>query len=318
MGNVFTDVQVSRKITKKNLKRYYKMVDSSIEAIILVNQKGECVYVNQPYCQMMGAKSKDSIIHTNAGDFSPPTQKHLNMESLPAAILMVKTTLESKTGTHDFDWYHIDCNKNEFLSHVWTSSIDLMGEFVVQAIVRKLSLINDPYSTKRPPPKLHNQKIDFSSEESLSSKHSSDNLLHIVNIEQLELEHQHCNTIEQAKDLVRDFDNLNLEQKIIPLLNQAQDIFKNYIKIQNEQILFMMKNDPSKFSFSSNQSNQSNNNQSNNNNNNNQSNQKKLENINFKPLFQDHQKETSQKLQKEMNRIMRNEQQFARDSSNMI
>jgi PAS domain S-box-containing protein len=118
----------------ENEIKYRTLFETANDAILLFTE-GSWVDCNEGALKVFGC-TRDQIIGSNPGRFSPPTQPDGRSSEGEAMKLI---TLAFTEGPQSFEWVHCRADGSTFAAEVNLNRVDLGGKPYIQAIVRDVS-----------------------------------------------------------------------------------------------------------------------------------------------------------------------------------
>ncbi|MGA3060633.1 MAG: PAS domain S-box protein [Candidatus Bathyarchaeia archaeon] len=120
---------------KESQKKYQITFDSSMDALMLLDEKGffDC---NKATLELFGCGSLKEFAKLHPADLSPPTQPDGTL-SMYAAVSHIKKALQ--TGSDHFFWIHKRTDDTTFPADVLLTRMPLKGREVLQATVRDIT-----------------------------------------------------------------------------------------------------------------------------------------------------------------------------------
>lgn len=124
-----------KNIMKNYEERYRKLFESTIDAVMLMNDTGffDC---NDAALKIFGISDKKHFIGLKPEEISPQNQPN-NINSKELVEHHIKETYQK--GFKKFEWIHKRQNGEEFPAEVWLTAFRLKGRNVIQATVRDMT-----------------------------------------------------------------------------------------------------------------------------------------------------------------------------------
>ncbi len=130
-----TEQRESENARQEYEKRYRKLFEFSIDAVILMDENG-FIDCNNAALKLFGFTNKTDFLHLYLADISPSTQEN-NKSSRKIAETYIRQTF--KDGCMKFKWVYKKNNGKTFPTEVWLSSLKLDGKSLIQGTIREIA-----------------------------------------------------------------------------------------------------------------------------------------------------------------------------------
>ncbi|KAJ5072210.1 hypothetical protein M0811_09590 [Anaeramoeba ignava] len=233
---------VSKKISKKGNKKYFKSIQESKEAVLIIDHLTLINQVNPSFIKLSGYPNDTQIIGKRISEISAAQQPHLGLRSDLAVLSVLKKILNSVSGTYQTPWFfkfpHQE--KTEIIYTVWITLFSLNNKQFAQLILRKNETTTEKTAKKedhQPSPVIslldtHSGTTTDSTED--EDTQEADKRFEEQNQEEPEeVLNQHIELIQQKLELVKDPAN---QEKIRNHLKEVFDSMFDAFHYKNEQI----------------------------------------------------------------------------------
>ncbi len=131
-----TEIKHTKAILEESEKKYRKLFESSMDAIILLDLKKGYLDCNQAALKLFGIKSKEKLSSLTPSALSPEYQPDGTLSS-DKAEKMIEKALDS--GSNFFEWTHKRLDGKIFIANVLATRTEIEGRVVLQGSIRDIS-----------------------------------------------------------------------------------------------------------------------------------------------------------------------------------
>ncbi|MCP4118628.1 MAG: PAS domain S-box protein [Desulfobacteraceae bacterium] len=129
-----------RKMAQSDLKvsekKYRKLFDSSIDAILLLDPEKGYLDCNPAALELFGIESKEQLAELTPAELSPRYQPDGVLSSEKSGKMV---TMVLGTGANMFEWTHKRLNGEEFIASVLATPVEIDGRTILQGTIRDIT-----------------------------------------------------------------------------------------------------------------------------------------------------------------------------------